>query len=171
MGLSGTASEGMFKGGLADQGEITTALHTTCHLMLAGMRKVLGDDISQAGSNITPERLRFDFKFDRKVEEDEIKKIEEYVNSAINNGFIVNIDEMQKEKAKESGVTGAFWEKYPEIVKVYTMKSGEGEIYSRELCGGPHVERSDDYLKGKTFSISKQEAVSAGVRRFKGVLQ
>jgi alanyl-tRNA synthetase len=168
---SRTASEGMFKGGLADQGEITTALHTTCHLMLAGMRKVLGDDISQAGSNITPERLRFDFKFDRKVEEDEIKKIEEYVNSAINNGFIVNIDEMQKEKAKESGVTGAFWEKYPEIVKVYTMKSGEGEIYSRELCGGPHVERSDDYLKGKTFSISKQEAVSAGVRRFKGVLQ
>jgi len=175
---SRTSSEGMFKGGLADQSEVTTALHTACHLMLAGMRKVLGNEITQAGSNITPERLRFDFTFDRKVEDNEIKEIENYVNNAIQNGFTVNITEMPKNEARESGVVGAFWDKYPEVVKVYTMKgastssaTGDEIIYSRELCGGPHVEKSDDYLKGKTFSIAKQESVSAGVRRFKGILK
>lgn len=168
---SRTASEGMFKGGLADQSEVTTALHTTCHLMLAGMRKVLGDSITQAGSNITPERLRFDFTFDRKIEDDEIKEIENYVNDAIKNGFTVNIEEMEKQKAKENGVVGAFWDKYPEIVKVYNMIGEGAKIYSRELCGGPHVENSKNYLLGKTFKIAKQEAVSAGVRRFKGILK
>lgn len=168
---SRTSSEGMFKGGLADQGEITTALHTACHLMLAGMRRVLGDSVSQAGSNITPERLRFDFTFDRKVEDEEVKEIEEYVNQAIKNGFSVKIEEMNKEKAKESGATGSFWDKYPDTVKVYNMIGNDGNIYSRELCGGPHVENSKNYLEGKTFEISKQEAVSAGVRRFKGVLK
>lgn len=168
---SRTSSEGMFKGGLADQGEVTTALHTTCHLMLAGMREVLGDNVVQKGSNITPERLRFDFTFERKITDEEKIKIEDYVNNAIKNGFNVSIEEIPKEKAKAEGVTGAFWEKYPEIVKVYTMKGRDGEIYSRELCGGPHVENSNDYLKGKTFSIIKEEAVSGGVRRFKGVLK
>ncbi|MDQ1281962.1 MAG: alanyl-tRNA synthetase [Patescibacteria group bacterium] len=168
---SRTSSEGMFKGGLADQGEATTALHTTCHLMLEGMKKVLGEGVTQKGSNITPERLRFDFTFTRKIEDDEKRKIEDYVNDAIKNGFDVSIDEIPKSIAKADGVTGAFWEKYPEIVKVYTMKGSGGEIYSRELCGGPHVENSNDYLKGKTFSIIKEEAVSGGVRRFKGVLK
>lgn len=168
---SRTASEGMFKGGLADNSEITTALHTCCHLMLAGMRKVLGDSVTQAGSNITSERLRFDFTFDRKVEDEEIKEIENYVNEAIKTGFTVKIEEMKKEDAKKEGVTGAFWDKYPEVVKVYNMTGENGENYSRELCGGPHVESSEGYLKGKTFSITKQEAVSQGVRRFKGVLK
>ena len=168
---SRTASEGMFKGGLADSSEVTTALHTCCHLMLAGMKKVLGDSVSQAGSNITAERLRFDFTFDRKVEDNEVKSIEDYVNTAIQNSFVVKIEEMQKEIAKENGVVGSFWEKYPDIVKVYNMIGDDGNIYSRELCGGPHVEKSEDYLKGKVFSISKQEAVSAGVRRFKAVLK
>lgn len=168
---SRTASGGMFKGGLADQSEVTTALHTCCHLMLSGMKKVLGDNVSQAGSNITPERLRFDFTFDRKVEDDEIKNIEDYVNDAIKNRFNVKIEEMNKEEARESGVTGSFWEKYPEVVKVYNMIGEDGKVYSRELCGGPHVESSKDYLEGKTFKISKQEAVSAGVRRFKGILK
>ena len=168
---SRTSSEGMFKGGLADQGEITTALHTACHLMLAGMRKVLGDSVSQAGSNITAERLRFDFTFDRKVEDEEVKEIEKYVNQAIKNGFSVKIEEMKKDLAKEEGVSGSFWEKYPDVVKVYNMIGVDGNIYSRELCGGPHVENSKNYLEGKTFEISKQEAVSAGVRRFKGVLK
>ncbi len=167
---SRTASSGMFKGGLADNSEITTALHTTCHLMLAGMKKVLGENVSQAGSNITTERLRFDFNFDRKVEEKEIKEIENYVNNTIKSGFNVRIEEMQKEKAKEAGVTGSFWEKYPDIVKVYNIIGNTGEIYSRELCGGPHVENSNNYLKGKIFKIIKEEAVSAGIRRFKGVL-
>ncbi|MEA4910601.1 MAG: alanine--tRNA ligase [Candidatus Elulimicrobiales bacterium] len=169
--LSRTASEGMFKGGLADQSEITTALHSACHLMLAGMRKVLGENVTQAGSNINSERLRFDFTFDRKVEEDEIEAIENYVNRAIEEGFTTVIEEMEKEKAREGGVTGAFWDKYPEIVKVYNMIGEGGEVYSRELCGGPHIHNSTDFMKGKTFRISKQEAVSAGVRRFKGVLE
>ncbi len=168
---SRTASEGMFKGGLADNSEITTALHTTCHLMLAGMRKILGENISQAGSNITAERLRFDFTYDKKVEDNEITEIESYVNDAIRSGFIVKIEEMEKEKAKQDGVTGSFWDKYPDIVKVYNMIGKNNEIYSRELCGGPHIENSKDYLQGKTFSIFKQESVSDGVRRFKGVLK
>ena len=168
---SRTASEGMFKGGLADQSEITTALHSTCHLMLAGMRKILGENVTQAGSNINSERLRFDFTFDRKVEEEEIEAIENYVNQAIQKGFSTKIEEMNKEEAKAKGVTGAFWEKYPEIVKVYNMIGEDGEIYSRELCGGPHIENSRDYLAKKTFKIVKEESVSAGVRRFKGILE
>jgi alanyl-tRNA synthetase len=169
--LSRTASEGMFKGGLADQSEITTALHSTCHLMLAGMRKILGENVAQAGSNINSERLRFDFSFDRKVEKEEIEAIENYVNQAIQKGFSTKIEEMNKEEAKAKGVTGAFWEKYPEIVKVYNMIGEDGEIYSRELCGGPHIENSRDYLAKKTFKIVKEESVSAGVRRFKGILE
>lgn len=168
---SRTASEGMFKGGLADQSEITTALHSTCHLMLAGMRKILGEGVNQAGSNINSERLRFDFTFDRKVEKEEIEAIEKYVNDAIKDGFSTQIEEMEKEKARSGGVTGAFWDKYPEIVKVYNMIGNNGEIYSRELCGGPHVESSTDFLQSKTFKITKEESVSAGVRRFKGVLE
>lgn len=168
---SRTASEGMFKGGLADQSEITTALHSTCHLMLAGMRKILGENVTQAGSNINSERLRFDFTFDRKVEKEEIEAIENYVNQAIQKGFSIKIEEMNKEEAKAKGVTGAFWEKYPEIVKVYNMIGEDGEIYSRELCGGPHIENSRDYLAKKTFKIVKEESVSAGVRRFKGILE
>lgn len=168
---SRTASEGMFKGGLADQSEITTALHSTCHLMLAGMRKILGENVTQAGSNINSERLRFDFAFDRKVEKEEIEAIENYVNQAIQKGFSTKIEEMNKEEAKAKGVTGAFWEKYPEIVKVYNMIGEDGEIYSRELCGGPHIENSRDYLAKKTFKIVKEESVSAGVRRFKGILE
>lgn len=168
---SRTASEGMFKGGLADQSEITTALHSTCHLMLAGMRKILGENVAQAGSNINSERLRFDFSFDRKVEKEEIEAIENYVNQAIQKGFSTKIEEMNKEEAKAKGVTGAFWEKYPEIVKVYNMIGEDGEIYSRELCGGPHIVNSRDYLAKKTFKIVKEESVSAGVRRFKGILE
>jgi alanyl-tRNA synthetase len=126
----------------------------------------------QAGSNITAERLRFDITFDRKIEDAEIKAIEDYVNTSIQNGFKTSIEEMPKTRAKEEGVEGSFWEKYPEIVKVYTMKNeNTGEIYSRELCGGPHVQTSDAYLKSKTFKIAKQESVSAGVRRVKGALE
>ncbi len=168
---SRTAGAGMFKGGLQDHSEITTALHSSCHLMLAGMRKVLGDSVNQAGSNINSERLRFDFTFDRKVEDSEIKEIEDYVNKALQNGFQVKIEEMEKEKAKEDGVVGSFWEKYPDIVKVYNMVGEGGEIYSRELCGGPHIENTEGYIKDKTFKINKQESVSAGVRRFRGVLE
>lgn len=169
---SRTANVGVFKGGLADTMEETTALHSATHIMLAGMRKVLGDAVHQAGSNITAERLRFDITFDRKIEDTEIKQIEEYVNNSIQKGFKTIITEMPKQEAKDSGVEGSFWDKYPDMVKVYTMHNEQtGEIYSRELCGGPHVETSDAYLKTKIFKITKQESVSAGVRRVKAVLE
>lgn len=169
---SRTANVGVFKGGLADTLEETTALHSATHIMLAGMRNVLGDTVHQAGSNITAERLRFDITFDRKIEDTEIAQIEEYVNTSIQNGFVTTISEMPKQEAKDTGVEGSFWEKYPDMVKVYTMKNEKtGEVYSRELCGGPHVETSDAYLKTKTFKITKQESVSAGVRRVKAVLE
>jgi len=169
---SRTASQGMFKGGLADSSEITTALHTVTHLMLAGMQKILGQKILQAGSNQNSERTRFDFTFDRKLTDLEIVDIENYVNSAIQDGFLVEMQTMSKQLAKDQGVTGAFWEKYPETVTVYEMKNKiSGEIYSRELCGGPHVQTSQDYLQNHKFKILKQEAISGGVRRLKAVLQ
>jgi hypothetical protein len=166
--LSRTASAGMFKGGLADGGEETTALHSATHIMLAGLRKVLGDHVHQAGSNITPERLRFDFTHSAKMNPEEIKAVEEYVNSAITSGFDTAITEESKDQARERGVEGSFWEKYPDIVKVYTMKWNDGTIYSQELCGGPHVPSSKDM---GVFKIMKEEASSAWVRRIKAVLE
>ncbi len=164
---SRTASAGKFKWGLADSSEETTALHSANHLMLEWLNQVLGGWISQKGSNITPERLRFDFKFDRKVTREELDKVEEFVNNAIKSGFKVEVEEMPKEKALEEGVRWAFWEKYPDIVKVYTMKGNDWTIYSRELCWGPHVEDSSKMWR---FKIKKEEASSRGVRRIKAVL-
>jgi len=164
---SRTASAGKFKWGLADSSEETTALHSATHLMLEWLNQVLGWGISQKGSNITPERLRFDFNFDRKVTREELDQVEEFVNNAIANGFSTSIEEMPKDKAMEEGVRWAFWEKYPDVVKVYTMKGNDWTVYSRELCGWPHVE--DSSKMGK-FKIKKEEASSRGVRRIKAVL-
>ncbi len=132
--LSRTASEGKFKGGLGDQGEETVALHSACHLMLAGLRKVLGNHVMQAGSNITAERLRFDFTHPEKVAPEQLKAVEDYVNEAIASGLTVTVTEEAKESAKGRGVLGAFWEKYPDVVKVYRMAGGNGVTYSEELC-------------------------------------
>lgn len=166
--LSRTASEGKFKGGLADQSGETTALHSATHLMLAGLRKVLGEHVHQAGSNITTERLRFDFTHGEKVTPTELKAVEDYVNEAIRSGLTVTITEMPKQEARDAGVEGSFWEKYPDVVKVYNMVGGNGVVYSRELCGGPHVENSQTMGR---FKIVKEEASSAGVRRIKAVLE
>ncbi|MFZ2303287.1 MAG: alanine--tRNA ligase [Minisyncoccia bacterium] len=166
--LSRRGSEQKFKGGLADASEKTTKLHTATHLMLAGLRKYLGNDVHQAGSNITEERTRFDFTHPQKVERDMLDKVEEYVNEAITKGSTVKIEQMKKEEAKEKGVEGSFWEKYPDVVNVYLVKADDGTIYSSELCGGPHVERTEGMGK---FKILKEEASSAGVRRIKAVLQ
>lgn len=138
--LSRTSSEGKFKGGLADSGTETTELHSACHLMLAGLRKVLGDHVHQAGSNITAERLRFDFTHSEKVTPEQLKAVEDYVNEAIAAKSIMVMTEMDKEEARSTGVAGSFWEKYPDTVKVYTMTGTDGTIFTRELCGGPHVE-------------------------------
>jgi alanyl-tRNA synthetase len=164
---SRTASAGKFKWGLADHSEETTALHTATHLLLAALRKFLWDHVHQRGSNITPERLRFDFSHPEKVDKETLNKIENWVNDAITSWFEVTVEEMEKEKAKQEWVEWSFWEKYPDIVKVYTIKWKDGTIYSRELCGGPHVKNSENMWR---FKIKKEEASSKWVRRIKAVL-
>lgn len=166
---SRAGAEQKFKGGLADSGEMTTMLHTCTHLMLAGLRKYLGDHVHQAGSNITAERTRFDFTHGEKVDRETLDKVEAYVNEAIEKKCEVTIEQMPKEEAQEKGVEGSFWEKYPDIVNVYVVKAEDGTVYSQELCGGPHVKNTDD-IEGK-FKIKKEEASSAGVRRVKGALE
>ncbi|MEK7121012.1 MAG: alanine--tRNA ligase [Patescibacteria group bacterium] len=162
-------SEQKFKGGLADTSEKTTMLHTATHLMLGGLRKYLGDHIHQAGSNITTERTRFDFTHQDKVERATLDKVEEYVNESISKKCDVAIVQTPKGEAKANGVEGSFWEKYPEVVNVYTIKAPDGTIYSQELCGGPHVKNTGDII-GK-FKIIKEESSSAGIRRIKAVLE
>lgn len=167
---SRAGAEQKFKGGLADHSEKVVQYHTATHLMLAGLRKFLGRDIHQSGSNITGERLRFDFTYPDKVERDVLDKVEEFVNTAIKIGGNVTIDMMPKSVAEnDETIEGSFWDRYPDEVKVYTMTGYNGEIFSRELCGGPHVEKLED-IKG-TFRITKEESSSAGVRRVKAVLE
>ncbi len=166
--ISRAGAEKKFKGGLADTSEKTTMLHTTTHLMLAGLRKFLGDHVHQAGSNITPERTRFDFNHPEKVGRDILDKVEDYVNEAISKKCDVTIEQTQKEEARKKGVEGSFWERYPDMVNVYMVKCSDGTIYSQELCGGPHVKNTQD-IKG-VFKIKKEEAISAGTRRIKAVL-
>ena len=167
--LSRVGAEHKFKGGLSDGGEVTTMLHSATHLMLAGLRKYLGDGVHQAGSNITSERTRFDFTHPEKVDRETLDKVEGYVNDAIVDHAKMELIEMPKEEAKNSGVEGSFWEKYPDTVQVYTIVADDGTVWSRELCGGPHVKNTAD-IKG-TFKITKEESSSAGVRRVKAVLQ
>ena len=169
--LSRTASAGKFKGGLADHSAKVTAYHTATHLMLAGLRKELGDGIHQAGSNITEERTRFDFTYPEKVSREVLDRVEEYVNTAITAGASVQTTVMDKDVARAEGVEGSFWEKYPDKVTVYQVAAPDGTIYSRELCGGPHVVTTADIASFGKFKIIKEEASSAGVRRVKAVLE
>lgn len=165
--LSRAGAEQKFKGGLADTNQKTVQLHTATHLMLAGLRKYLGDHVHQAGSNITQERTRFDFTHPEKVSPDILKKVEDYVNEAISKGCAVVIEQMPKDKAQKAGVEGSFWEKYPDTVNVYMVKCDDGTVYSRELCGGPHVRNTKEIGH---FKIIKEEAVAAGIRRIKAVV-
>lgn len=167
---SRTASAGKFKGGLAGDSPKIRALHTATHLMLAGLRQELGDGVNQAGSNTTEERIRFDFTHESKVDRETLDRVEEFVNNAIAADAVVTIEEMDKEEARESGVVGSFWEKYPDVVKVYTMIDQDGTVYSRELCGGPHVEHTGELGEFGAFKIKKEESSSAGVRRVKAIL-
>ncbi|MBU1091423.1 alanine--tRNA ligase [Patescibacteria group bacterium] len=160
--LSRTASAGMFKGGLADESEETTKLHTAAHLLLAALRKILGDHVEQKGSNITIERLRFDFSHPEKLTDEQKKEIERLVNKQIKKDLSVTCEEMKPEEAKEKGALGVFEHKYGDIVTVYAIGA-----FSREICGGPHVKKTG---KLGTFKIKKEEASSAGVRRIKAVL-
>lgn len=165
---SKTASEGMFKGGLEDHSEMSTKYHTATHLLLAALQKLIDPKIGQAGSNITSERLRFDFNLDRKLTPEEIKALEDQVNQWILEDHTVTFAEFEKTYAKDTlHAHGQFWEKYPDIVKVYTIGDFEHPV-SRELCGGPHVEHTG--MLGK-FKIKKEESSSAGIRRIKAVLE
>jgi len=160
--LSRTASAGKFKGGLADSSEATTKLHTAAHLLLAALRQVLGDHVSQKGSNITAERLRFDFSHPEKMTAEQITEAERLVNEAIAKSFEVTCEEISLEEAKNTGAMGVFDSKYGEKVKVYT--AGD---FSREICGGPHVNNTG--ILGH-FTIVKEESSSSGVRRIKATL-
>ncbi|MFO7807170.1 MAG: non-canonical purine NTP pyrophosphatase [Candidatus Moraniibacteriota bacterium] len=162
--LSRTAGAGMFKGGLADTKEKTKQLHTVAHLMLTGMRNVLGDHVHQKGSNINGDRLRFDFSHPDKLKPEQIKKIEDYVNEAISSSVDVVEEEMPLEEARKQGAEGAFEDKYGDKVKVFTIGD-----YSKEICGGPHVKNTGE-IEGE-FKITKEQSSSAGVRRVKAVLQ
>lgn len=168
--LSRAGAEQKFKGGLADNSELVVMYHTATHLLLAGLRKELGDSVHQAGSNITGERLRFDFTYDEKVSDEVLRKVEAYVNNAIQKGATVRIDTIPKTEAeKDPTIEGSFWDKYPDQVKVYTITDADGTIYSRELCGGPHVESTGN-ITGR-FKIVKEESSARGVRRIKAILE
>ena len=159
---SHAGAEQRFKGGLADHTEETTKLHTATHLLHAALRHVLGDEVAQKGSNITAERLRFDFSFHRKMTPEEIQETERLVNEYIKGAAPIVCEEMTVAEAKAQGAIGLFESKYGERVKVYTM----GE-YSKEICGGPHASNTADL---KSFKILKEESSSAGVRRIKAVI-
>ena len=161
--LSRTASAGKFKGGLAGNNEIETKYHTATHLLNAALKVVVNKDVHQKGSNITDERMRFDFSCDHKLTDEEKNKVEELVNKWINDSIDVNVLEMKKEDAIKSGAECMFIEKYPDVVTVYSI----GDV-SKELCGGPHVKNTSELGK---FKIKKEEASSAGVRRIKAVLE
>ena len=156
-------AEGKFKGGLADTSIQTTRLHTATHLLNGALRKVLGDTIYQRGSNITEERLRFDFTFDRKLTADELNEVSRIVNEAINKSIDVMCEEMTLEEAKETSAIGIFDNKYGNRVKVYTIPG-----YSKEICGGPHASNTKELGR---FIILKEEASSAGVRRIKAKVE
>ena len=162
--LSRTASAGQFKGGLSGNNEIETKYHTATHLLNAALKVVVNKDVHQKGSNITDERMRFDFSCDHKLSDEEKQKTEDLVNEWIKEGLKVTVEEMSKEDAIKSGAECMFIEKYPDIVTVYTI----GDNISKELCGGPHVKNTNELGH---FKIVKEEASSAGVRRIKAILE
>jgi alanyl-tRNA synthetase len=165
--LSQTSSAGMFKGGLADAGEETKKLHTATHLMRQALEDVLGEKIVQRGSNITAERLRFDFAFARKMTEEEKKKVEEIINEKIQMKLPVQKIIMKKEDAEKTGAEHIFGDKYGDEVSIYFVGNSLEDAYSKEFCGGPHVANTGELGH---FKIIKEEAVAAGVRRIKAVL-
>jgi len=160
--LSKKGAENSVKGGLADHSEMTTILHTATHLLHEALHKVLGDHVEQKGSNITHERLRFDFKHSEKMTSEQIKKVEDIVNAQIEKGLPVSLEMMTPAEAKEQGAFGVFTDKYEEKVKVYSIGD-----FSKEICGGPHVENIGSLGH---FKIKKEQSSSAGIRRIRAVL-
>ena len=167
---SQTASKGTFKGGLGGTSDLHVKYHTATHLMYASLRKVLGDHVTQHGSNITEERLRFDFSHDSKMTPEQIKQVEDMVNEQINLDKKVSYQELPTQDAFKQGAIGAFGDKYGDSVKVYQVGNGE-DRFSFEICGGPHVEHTGILAEdNKKFKIIKEESSSSGIRRIKAVL-
>ena len=182
--LSRTSSAGMFKGGLSDAGEETKKLHTATHLLRQALEIVLGEPIRQKGSNINSERLRFDFGFGRKMTDEEKQKVEDLVNQKISENLPVNKVIMKKEEAEKTGAVHAFGDKYGDEVSIYYVGDSLDSAWSKEFCGGPHAENTGDLAsiegpeenpmdkeRKRIFKITKEEAVSLGVRRIKAVLE
>jgi alanyl-tRNA synthetase len=187
---SRTASEGKFKGGLGGDSEMEVKYHTATHMLHQALREVLGESVAQKGSNITPERLRFDFSFDRKMTDEEKKKVEDIINARIKENLPVIREEVSMDEARARGAIGLFGDKYGDVVSIYRIgegkNRGDSNLFSMEFCGGPHVNSTGDLAVGGIhpddssrsdngsdgpFKIVKEEAVSQGVRRIKAVLQ
>lgn len=177
--ISRIGSEQKFKGGLANSNEQTVKLHTAHHILLSALQEVLGEDVKQRGSNITEERLRIDFTFPRKLTPEELQIVENIVNQRIKEDHLVIRREMPRIEAETLGAEMEFGAKYPDIVSIYFIEDKDGNVISKEFCGGPHVERTGELAslrepegspKGN-FKITKEEAVSAGVRRIKAILE
>lgn len=166
--LSQGASAGMFKGGLANHNDQTIKLHTAHHLLLAALQQVLGPEVKQRGSNITEERLRIDFSFDRKMTDEEKKRVEDIVNDAIAKDLSVVKKEMSKSEAEKLGAQMEFGAKYGETVSVYSIEGSDGVPFSLEFCGGPHITHTGELGH---FRIQKEDASSQGVRRIKAILE
>ncbi len=155
-------SKKQFKGGLAEQNEQTTRMHTVTHILHHQLRSMFGEDIKQMGSKISTEKARFDFSFDRRLEEEEIVELTTKIQEVIDLGLTVSKQEMSPHQARELGAIGLFGEKYGDKVMVYTIQDKEGQVFSREFCGGPHVVNTSEIGK---FSILKQKSVGQGVKR------
>lgn len=181
---SRTASAGKFKGGLGGDGEMEVKYHTATHMLHQALREVLGETVEQRGSNITPERLRFDFAFERKMTNEEKKQVEEIINARIKEALPVIREEVSMEEARSRGAIGLFGDKYGDVVSIYRIGGGKSRgdynLFSMEFCGGPHVANTSELALSQSpdgttledvFKIVKEEAVSAGVRRIKAVLQ
>ena len=168
--LSRTSSAGMFKSGLSDNTEQTTKLHTATHLLNQALRKVINPNINQKGSNITPERLRFDYNVKEKPTEHQLKQVEDLVNQKIKAKLNVKREELPLNEAFNQGAKGIFGAKYPSIVSVYTIeeKSSPNGFFSKEICTGPHVSNTKEL---GNFKIQKEESLAAGIRRIRAVLE
>jgi len=168
--LSRAGAEQKFKGGLADHSEMSVKYHTATHLLHKALREVLGGHVFQKGSNITPERLRFDFSFERKMTDEEKKKVEDLVNQKIKEALPVSYEDLPLKEAEKRGAIGLFEEKYGDKVRVYKIgpSTSSRQAFSLEFCGGPHVKNTSEL---GSFKIAKEEAVSAGVRRIKAILE
>jgi len=168
--LSRTSSSGTFKSGLADNSEQTKKLHTSTHLLNQALRIILGDEVKQRGSNITSERLRFDFSFSRKLTPDELQKVEDLVNKKIKAKLKVVSEQLPLKKALSSGAQSEFGSKYPEVVSVYTIvdKKEKKGWFSKEICTGPHVSNTSEIGR---FKIVKEQSSAAGIRRIKAIVE